>query len=47
VREGGLAIELFEDPPLVAAPLDLVQRSRLAAAATPEHLDSLSRVLSD
>ena len=36
VRERGYAIELFEDPPLAAAPLDLVGRSRLAAAATPE-----------
>jgi myo-inositol-1(or 4)-monophosphatase len=35
VRECGLAIELFEAPPFGAAPLDLVQRSRLAAAATP------------
>ena len=32
VRERGLAIELFEDPPFDAAPLDLVQRSRVAAA---------------
>jgi myo-inositol-1(or 4)-monophosphatase len=34
VRERGLAVELFDDPPLAAAPLDLVPRSRLAAAAT-------------
>ena len=34
VRERGLAVELFDDPPLTAAPLDLVPRSRLAAAAT-------------
>ena len=47
VRECGLAIELFEDPPLAGAALDLVPRSRLAAAATPEQLDSLARVLSD
>lgn len=33
VRECGLAIELFEDPPFVAAPLDLGTRSRVAAAA--------------
>ena len=32
VRERGLAVELFDDPPLVAAPLDLVPRSRIAAA---------------
>jgi myo-inositol-1(or 4)-monophosphatase len=31
VRERGLAIELFDDPPLSAAPLDLVQRSRVVA----------------
>ena len=30
VRECGLAIELFEDPPFEAAPLDLAMRSRLA-----------------
>ena len=36
VRERGLAIELFDDPPFGTAPLDLVQRSRLAAAGTPE-----------
>jgi myo-inositol-1(or 4)-monophosphatase len=33
VRERGLAIELFEDPPFGAAPLDLGQRSRIVAAA--------------
>ena len=36
VRERGLAVELFDDPPLSAAPLDLVPRSRIAAAATPD-----------
>ena len=36
VRERGLAVELFDDPPLSAAPLDLVPRSRIAAAGTPE-----------
>lgn len=35
VRERGYAIELFEDAPFVAAPLDLVGRSRVVAAATP------------
>ena len=35
VRECGLAIELFEAPPFGAAPLDLGQRSRVVAAATP------------
>jgi myo-inositol-1(or 4)-monophosphatase len=46
VRECGLAIELFEEPPFVAAPLDLVPRSRLAAAGTRELLDSLAASLS-
>jgi len=36
VRERGLAIDLPEDPPFGAAPLDLVARSRVVAAATPE-----------
>jgi myo-inositol-1(or 4)-monophosphatase len=35
VRERGLAIDLFEDPPFEAAPLDLGTRSRVVAAATP------------
>ena len=33
VRERRLAIDLFEDPPFGAAPLDLGQRSRIVAAA--------------
>jgi myo-inositol-1(or 4)-monophosphatase len=36
VRECGLAVELFEDPPFDRAPLDLEMRSRLAAAGSPE-----------
>ena len=36
VRERGYAIDLFEDTPFGAAPLDLGQRSRVVAAATPE-----------
>jgi myo-inositol-1(or 4)-monophosphatase len=36
VRERGYAIDLFEDPPFGAAPLDLGQRSRVVAAATEE-----------
>ena len=36
VRECGLAIELVTDPPFADAPLDLVPRSRIVAAATPE-----------
>ncbi len=47
VRECGLAIELFEDPPFAAAPLDLLPRSRLAAAATQAHVESLARALAD
>jgi len=45
VRERGLAIELFEDPPFAAARLDLVPRSRIAAAATPELVVALAAVL--
>jgi myo-inositol-1(or 4)-monophosphatase len=45
VREVGLVIELFEDPPFGAAPLDLGQRSRLVAAATSELCDQLARAL--
>lgn len=45
VRERGLAIELFEDAPFAAAPLDLVSRSRVAAAATEDQLDGLIRAL--
>ena len=45
VRECGLAIELFEDPPFVSAPLDLAPRSRLAAAASPELVERLASAL--
>jgi myo-inositol-1(or 4)-monophosphatase len=45
VRECGLAIELFEDPPFAAAPLDLGVRSRLAAAGTPQLVDLLAAAL--
>jgi myo-inositol-1(or 4)-monophosphatase len=45
VRECGLAIELFEDPPFVDAPLDLVVRSRIAAAGSPELVRELADVL--
>jgi myo-inositol-1(or 4)-monophosphatase len=45
VRECGLAIELFEDPPFAAAPLDLGARSRLAAAGTPELVERLATAL--
>ncbi len=36
VREQGLAIELFEAPPFVDAPLDLEPRSRVVAAANDD-----------
>ncbi len=46
VREVGLAIELFEQPPFGDAPLDLEGRSRLAAAGTPELCARLAAALS-
>jgi myo-inositol-1(or 4)-monophosphatase len=36
VRERGLALELPDDPPFDAAPLDLGRRSRVVAGANPE-----------
>jgi myo-inositol-1(or 4)-monophosphatase len=45
VRERGMAIELFDDPPLAAAPLDLVTRSRVAAAGTPELAAALAAAI--
>jgi myo-inositol-1(or 4)-monophosphatase len=45
VRERGFAIELFDDPPFGAAPLDLVPRSRCVAAATPEAAAALADAL--
>jgi myo-inositol-1(or 4)-monophosphatase len=36
VREQGLSIELPDDGPFGSAPLDLIGRSRVAAAGTPE-----------
>ena len=45
VRECGLAIELFEDPPFGAAPLDLGTRSRLAAAGSPQLVRELAAAL--
>ena len=45
VRERGLAIELYEDPPFTAAPLDLVPRSRVAAAGTQELVWGLAETL--
>lgn len=46
VRERGYAIELFEDPPFAAAPLDLEGRSRLVAAATAALCAELASALS-
>jgi myo-inositol-1(or 4)-monophosphatase len=45
VRECGLAIDLFEDPPFEAAALDLVGRSRVVAAGTPEQCRTLEAAL--
>ncbi len=45
VSERGIAIELFEDPPFGAALLDLGQRSRIVAAATPELCAELAAAL--
>jgi myo-inositol-1(or 4)-monophosphatase len=45
VRERGLAIELPEAPPFGSAPLDLVARSRLAAALNAELCGRLSAAL--
>jgi myo-inositol-1(or 4)-monophosphatase len=46
VREQGLAIELWEEPPFAAAPLDLGARSRVVAAGTPELCGELAEALS-
>ena len=45
VRERGLAIELFEDPPFGLAPLDLGPRSRIVAAAGEAQCAALARAL--
>ena len=45
VRERGLAIELFDDPPLDAALLDLVPRSRVAAARSKKLVAALGTAL--
>jgi myo-inositol-1(or 4)-monophosphatase len=46
VRETGLAIDLFEDPPFEDAPLDVEGRSRVVAAGTPELCRQLAAALS-
>lgn len=45
VRECGLAIELIDDGAFSAAPLDLVTRSRVAAAGSPELAAALAAAL--
>ena len=45
VRERGLAIELFEDPPFGSALLDLGQRSRVVAGATEAACTTLAAAL--
>lgn len=46
VRECGLAIDLFEDPPFDEAPLDVEARSRVVAAGTPALCRELASALS-
>jgi myo-inositol-1(or 4)-monophosphatase len=45
VREAGLAIELPDEPPFGAAPLDLQGRSRVVAAGTPGACNRLATAL--
>ena len=45
LRERRLAIELFDDPPFDEAPLDLVTRSRVAAAGSPQLVGALAKAL--
>jgi myo-inositol-1(or 4)-monophosphatase len=45
VRECGLALELVDEPPFDLAPLDLVPRSRVAAARSPEVVAALAAAL--
>jgi len=45
VREQGLAIDLPDDPPFLAAPLDLVGRSRVAAAGNEQLCRRLAEAL--
>ena len=45
VRECGLAIDLFEDPPFESAPLDLGMRSRVAAAGSVRVVEQLAAAL--
>lgn len=45
LTELGLAIELFDDPPFSAGPLDLEQRSRVVAAGSERLVQELSAAL--
>ena len=45
VRERGLGIDLPEDPPFGAAPLDLEGRSRVVAAGTDDMCRRLAKAL--
>jgi myo-inositol-1(or 4)-monophosphatase len=45
VRECGLAIDLPDEPPFLAAPLDLVGRSRVVAAGNEELCKELAAAL--
>jgi myo-inositol-1(or 4)-monophosphatase len=45
VRERGFAIELFDEPPLGKAPLDLTARSRVVAAGNAELCRTLAEAL--
>jgi myo-inositol-1(or 4)-monophosphatase len=45
VRERGLAIELVDDPPFGAAPLDLVTRSRVVASGSAALVDGVANAL--
>ena len=46
IRERGLTIELFDEPPFDAAPLDVEGRSRVVAAGTAELCKQLAHALS-
>ena len=46
VREQGLAVELVDEPPFLEMPLDVVSRSRIAAAGTPYLCRRLAQALS-
>jgi myo-inositol-1(or 4)-monophosphatase len=45
LRECGLALELFETPPLAEAPLDVAARSRVVAGRSPEVCERLAAIL--